>query len=401
MKTNKQQKQYERIMIETYNKNKTIANEIKRLPTTVVKNTNLPTFSFHNITKINNNLRFQHHDVIHNNNGTLQFVDDKPSNAIDENDFIKLTEKYISILKQKNVAKIYHVYQPNYVNNVSPTGLGDFIRSCFFIFHFCNKYEFEGKILIKHPIAVFLQNHHLTFLTNQQLLSGVHMFTHGNLKDLHLNRIKDSNTTGECDLYENALPLYTDFLSNLTVINKSIYSYNILFPYNNNIFYFRSQVQHVFQPTSDMVLYIDQTMNHEGIIKKGFVVIHIRAGDKYLIKKETNLNPSFMEEIIKSVNEIVVRTIQPILIISDNNQLKLLIKQKFPNVKTIFNEATHLGEGVALNIQNVKNTMLDFYLMSYASSIYSFTTYDHGTGFSYWCSKLYNIPYSCKFVNNK
>lgn len=401
MKTNKQKKQYERIMIETYNKNKTIANEIKRLPTTVVKNTNGPTFSFHNITKINNNLKFQHHDVIHNNNGALQFVDDKPSNAIDENDITKLIEKYISILKQKNVEKIYHVYQPKYVNNLYPTGIGDFIRSCFFMVYFCDKYEFECKILVKHPIAVFLQHHHSDFLSNQQLLSGVHMFTHGNLKDLHLNLIKDSNTTGECDLHENALPLYAEFLSNLPVIQKSIFSYNLLFPYNNNIFHFRNQVQHVFQPTSDMALYIDQTMKDVAIIKKEFVVIHIRAGDKYLIKKEKKLKPSFVTEILKSVNEIVGKTIQPILIISDDNQLKLLIKNKFPNVKTIFNEATHLGEGVALNIQKVKNTMLDFYLMSEASSIYSFTTYEHGTGFSYWCSKLYNIPYSCKFVNNK
>jgi hypothetical protein len=31
-------------------------------------------------------------------------------------------------------------------------------------------------------------------------------------------------------------------------------------------------------------------------------------------------------------------------------------------------------------------------------SIYSISVYIHGSGFSFWCAKTYNIPYSCKYI---
>lgn len=36
--------------------------------------------------------------------------------------------------------------------------------------------------------------------------------------------------------------------------------------------------------------------------------------------------------------------------------------------------------------------------MSNSCAIYSLTTYTHGSGFSYWCSKMYGIPYKCKYI---
>jgi hypothetical protein len=89
------------------------------------------------------------------------------------------------------------------------------------------------------------------------------------------------------------------------------------------------------------------------------------------------------------------------LLIADNNEIKYLLRDEFPDFKLYFKDITHLGEGVELEREKVKNTLLDFYLMSYATNIYSFTSYPHGSGFSYWCSKLYNIPYNCKYIHIK
>jgi hypothetical protein len=33
--------------------------------------------------------------------------------------------------------------------------------------------------------------------------------------------------------------------------------------------------------------------------------------------------------------------------------------------------------------------------MTYSKYIYSFSVYDHGSGFSKWCATTYNIPYIC------
>jgi hypothetical protein len=92
------------------------------------------------------------------------------------------------------------------------------------------------------------------------------------------------------------------------------------------------------------------------------------------------------------------------LLISDNTQIKpRLINQhnQKRNIQTLMNEITHLGEGVKLDNEKVKNTLLDLYLISNANQILSYSVYEHGTGFSKWIAETYNIPYTCKYIDNK
>ena len=86
------------------------------------------------------------------------------------------------------------------------------------------------------------------------------------------------------------------------------------------------------------------------------------------------------------------------LVIADNNIVKNMLKNVFPNFKILLKDITHFGEGVVLEEEKVKNTLVDFYLLSYSNSIRSYSCYQHGSGFSYWCAKTYNIPYICKLV---
>ena len=86
------------------------------------------------------------------------------------------------------------------------------------------------------------------------------------------------------------------------------------------------------------------------------------------------------------------------LIIADNNEIKLLLKNMFPNFRIIIKDITHLGEGIVLEEDKVKNTLIDFYLLSMSNNIMSYSSYDHGSGFSCWCATTYNIPYSCKII---
>jgi hypothetical protein len=47
------------------------------------------------------------------------------------------------------------------------------------------------------------------------------------------------------------------------------------------------------------------------------------------------------------------------------------------------------------DINSLKNTLIDFYLMSQSKQIISFSVYQHGSGFSKWCAVTYEIPYVC------
>jgi hypothetical protein len=64
-----------------------------------------------------------------------------------------------------------------------------------------------------------------------------------------------------------------------------------------------------------------------------------------------------------------------------------LFNDVFYDILFLIYNITHIGEGIKLENEKIRNTMLDFYLMSKSSAIYSLTSYPHGSGFSYWCAK--------------
>ena len=50
-----------------------------------------------------------------------------------------------------------------------------------------------------------------------------------------------------------------------------------------------------------------------------------------------------------------------ILLIADNNEIKLLLNDEFPSIKFLVYNITHIGEGVELETEKVRNTMTDFF----------------------------------------
>jgi hypothetical protein len=129
-----------------------------------------------------------------------------------------------------------------------------------------------------------------------------------------------------------------------------------------------------------------------------------------------------VQNVLKHISVVVDKNNEKQwLLIADNNAIKKLIIERFPQIQTIIQDITHFAqdplhfaqdplhfaqdpllseEGVVLDKANekVKNSMLDFYLLSLSCEIAAFSVYKHGSGFSSWCAKTYDIPYSCKLV---
>ena len=315
----------------------------------------------------------------------------------------EFNEGDVNRLKKKKVSTINHIYQQKYAYDVNVTGFGDFIRGCFYILQFCNKYNFKCEILIHHPVACFLEKFHLSYSYNplfDKLLSENNiMFTQSNLKDTLFNKI--NNNIDGFILSSKTQTDFVEYLCNLKIINNSIYSYNTLFPYDEVSPNECSIMASLLEPTNEMKMYVDETITQLGITKKKFFIIHIRSGDTYL-KNETKIFDSLYfktisNEIFKLINNSSGNI--DFLLIADNNEIKYLLCEVFPQIKTLYKDITHLGEGLDLEREKVKNTLLDFYLISHSASVYSFTVYPHGTGFSWWCSKIYDIPYTCKYIS--
>lgn len=296
-------------------------------------------------------------------------------------------------LKRKKIFKIFHVYQQKYTDDLFPTGFGDFIRSCFFIIQFCNKYQFQYEIVINHPIAQFFNKFYHNYSPNS--IYKVLMFTENNFQE---SVFDNQNYIERFLLVKQKINQFINYLCNLQIINHSVFSYNIFFPCDEISLEECHKIRSLFEPSREIIQKVEYHLSNLSLNQ--FTVLHIRSGDAYL-KNENKLFDSLYFEIIKNeIIEIIFKNKNiTILLISDNNEIKLLLNKEFPYIKFLLHDITHIGEGVQLEYQKVENTMIDFYLMSKSSSIYSLTSYPHGSGFSYWCAKMYEIPYKCKFIN--
>jgi hypothetical protein len=309
-------------------------------------------------------------------------------------------EDNVKRLKKKGIHKIFHVYQEKYADNLFPTGFGDFIRSCFFIIQFCSKYGFGYEIIINHPIAQFLNKFSSNYSPNSicsfTLNNKVFMFSQSNWSKSVFDNF---NYIQSFVLIKQKFNLFIDYLCSLPIVNGSVFSYNILFPYDYISLEECNKIRSLFEPSREIIEKVNYHLSNLSLIENQFIVLHIRSGDSYL-KNQIKLFDSPYFEIIKNeINKIILKEkLISILLISDNNEIKLLLNDEFPNIKFLVYNITHLGEGIRLENEKVQNTMIDFYLMSKSSAIYSLTSYPHGSGFSYWCAKIYGIPYKCKYI---
>jgi len=139
-------------------------NDIDKIPKISFKEIIIPSYSPNDTFDLN---------TINQNISTSIHMDIFASDTINDGD--------INHLKKRHVNKIYHVYQEKYTNNSNPTGLGDFIRSCFFIIQFCNKYQFQYEIVINHPIAQFFNKFSDNYSPNS--IYKVFMFTENNFQE--------------------------------------------------------------------------------------------------------------------------------------------------------------------------------------------------------------------------
>ena len=205
-------------------------------------------------------------------------------------------------------------------------------------------------------------------------------------------------------LSKTVLKEYVSYLSSLNVVNNSVFSYNIFFPIKDIAIEEKNIVRSLFQPTREIIEYLNGLFIQLGVTPHNYIVIHIRSGDIYLNNETKIFNSVYLNIMKNEVMKVILdnkNNNKNVLLIADNNEIKYLLKQEFSGLKVIFKEITHIGEGTKLTRDKIFNTLVDFYLMSYSSYIYSFTSYPHGSGFSYWCSIMYNIPYKCKYINIK
>jgi len=114
--------------------------------------------------------------------------------------------------------------------------------------------------------------------------------------------------------------------------------------------------------------------------------------DNTLIK---NVNNTLLKIFKLNLNNLSLKY----LLLSDCNMLKLYLKKQYPKLIIAINEITHLGESIDQNDNYIMNTLTDFFIMSKFNNIYAMSPYAHGSGFSEYCSIMFNIPHTFSMLN--
>jgi hypothetical protein len=278
------------------------------------------------------------------------------------------------------------VYQYSYKNsNVS--GFGDFLRGCFFMLQFSERHNVPINFEIyKHPISQYF-----TYFKDK----------YNNINDSISNNIYIFDTPNyEYKTFNNKIYYtYIDvdsklikYLNNMPLYENNAYIYLILHPKQQSITQSHKQkICEIINPTDTIVDAINKTLFNLNLNKHNFKIIHARTYDT----NSNNISPKQLAKFIKHIKIIREKTTEDILLMSNSNILKQIILKYVPTLKTIFCDITHVANKTINNDTNICNTLRDFFIMSNSNQIYALSVYDHGSGFSKWCSVAYNIPYVC------
>ena len=289
-----------------------------------------------------------------------------------------------------NIPTIHIIYQYTYKNNVSVTGLGDFIRCCFYILQFSDSYNINIDFNVyKHPIKKFLKY----FLNKEDISESISnnisffekknytYFTNNNIIDYYYYNIDN-------DLFK--------FIKQIETYDKHKYLYLVNHPDETRILeQHKTKIRELFEPVYELQMKIENILTSLNLIKHKYKIIHVRLNDNSFNGNYINFTDKQTINIINTINAIKKTTTDDIFLLCSNNVFKKHIIQQTPNIKTVFSEISHIGESTITTDDSLINTLIDFYIMSYSNHIYSFSVYEHGSGFSKWCAVMYNIPYIC------
>jgi|UniRef100_A0A6C0DTE6 hypothetical protein len=287
----------------------------------------------------------------------------------------------INSFQNKTLKRIVNVYQLKYVNGAAQ-GLGDYIRGCFCLMQVCSLLGLEFDMdLTNHPMSKFINQEDKSpkYIVNYEKIAK-----YGNINYIPINSKA---------FKKDSVRFFSELINNLNSIDCDIFfTFCNSLPIFDNFTDIGCQfVLSKLRPNELMQKNIYTFLTGLNLKQKQFAVIHIRSGDKYMLNNN-QLNPF----VLKKITNILAKNMKlrtKYLILSDNNQIKLLLKKIFPNIIIQISNIIHLGECDNPSDQAVMETLLDFYIMSNAFQIISFSPYNWGSGFSQWCATLHKIPF--------
>jgi hypothetical protein len=251
------------------------------------------------------------------------------------------------------IERVVQVYKTKYETVAQPPGIGDFILGAMSLF---NLYEDRASVdYSEHPIS--------NFLCNECSVPGM---SSGDVVNEFFNK-----GIGHVD----------DFVKDKTGIIKVITNARI-FTVTTKL---KEFIINSFLPTRELCDTIDKELEQLGLVD--YETIHIRAGDNSMFHDTPQLKVKLNEIGISFQNN------KNVLLVTDNAFIKNYLTTTFHNIKSFKCTPIHLGLLKEADEVNIKNTLLEFFMMATSKKISCYSVYG-GSGFSQVISLIYDIPYN-------
>lgn len=320
-----------------------------------------------------------------------------------------------------SIPTLVNVYQFQYTNGRTLSGLGDFLSGCFYAMQYC-KIIRNNNIALEidfsnHPIGKYLLYHTQRRCDVNYNQIKLHTPFNREIPDPNVTQdsLKDDIARDFNQKKADAVETESTTQSSLPfVCPVGIYAFPIVQQFSPEG---KEFMRCVLTPGPEMELLIGQRIASLGLKSGRYAVIHIRTGDEFLIHKEginvqlyTNVMRELLPRLIKGRNY---------LLISDNNSLKHYV-MNHPDIISrgikmhgkIY-KMVHLSGDVHQRTDNgniggyveqeenegIKNTLLDFFIMGRSRSILALHTYQHVTNFSKWCATIYDVPFESRKID--
>ena len=293
------------------------------------------------------------------------------------------------------LTKVVNVYQTQFID-FRASGLGDYLRGCISMLQLLRTLKrHTGKDvafdmdLRNHPMSKLLScDESLERPANYAVLGNFHVDSL--MVEYDENDIAYQHIVREVVRYFNKVQQSTFFTH---CCKENIYTEVLESE--------KALIRSKLQPSAELETYIASSLAQLGV-SGAYSVLHVRMDDAVCFphavgSSQATLNDQLMQDLEAAVRSKVDAN-KTYILISTNTAVKDALTGG--NIRSIPTAVCHIGQNQSPTDEQLRDTLLDFFLMSRAAEIAGFSTYQR-TGFSLECSTIYNIPYTFTWVEDK
>ena len=250
-------------------------------------------------------------------------------------------------------------------------GFGDFIRGSISCYQLCKIFNIPLVVDFKHhPIGKWIECPKVLFeYESSQILDlqDIRRFTVPCLKYMLIKKFKDIKLLRKKNayIYTNVWPRFP-----LSIEEKDF-------------------IKSFLIPNDELVSEINRLIAPEA----NYEIIHIRSGDSFAFKTQVGeIFERSMDQIMQAISvihDIKASTHYPLIVMSDSKELKDEIAKQF-GIMTLGTDPVHC----AIREDGVKDTLIDYFIMTRAKHIHQFSVHHWGSGFSDTINWVYDVPIS-------